>query len=326
METQSSSRKLHSLATFATLLAFVVVVLGAYTRLTDAGLGCPDWPGCYGQLTPSTQGTRAAWTEMGHRYCAGSVGILILLINIIAWRNRRSLVSPLLVPSVLLVVVVWQAALGMWTVTLKLHPVVVMAHLLGGLSILSLLWHYRLSRDNRFMTTLSASEKRWQKWSLLALVLLFGQIALGGWVSANYAGLACIGFPSCNGQWWPSIDFAKVFTTLSFGPNYSGGGLDVETRAMIQVLHRCGALIVASYLVSLSLCMLRHARSYCLKQIGCIMIFLTLVQLLTGILNVLYQLPLLSALLHNAVAALLLLTTVTLITATRANHGEWFHA
>lgn len=323
--------KLYLITTVATILAFIVVVLGAYTRLTNAGLGCPDWPGCYGHLTPlGAEGVvvnaRAAWTEMVHRYCAGTVGFLILLINILAFRYRRSESLSIFSPIALLALVIFQAALGMWTVTLKLHPLVVMSHLLGGLAILNLLWRYRLKLDNRFVTTMSASERRWETWSLIGLILLVGQIALGGWVSSNYAGLACVGFPQCNGELIPALTFKDAFSISQIGPNYEGGLLASPARVTIQVVHRIGAVVTASYLYFLAALLIIYARSYRLRQIGIALLTLTSLQFALGIFNVIFLLPLSIAVLHNAVAAALLMTVVTLNSATVANRGEWFHA
>lgn len=320
--------KLYVITTIAVCLAFIVVVLGAYTRLTNAGLGCPDWPGCYGQLTPLTakaQGlnARAAWTEMVHRYCAGTVGFLILCLNIMVLRQRD---LPKLTPAILLAMVCFQAMLGMWTVTLKLHPLVVMAHLLGGLTTLTLLWRYRLKLDNRFVTTMSASERRWETWSVIGLIILVTQIALGGWVSSNYAGLSCVGFPACNGSLLPPIHLNEAFSVAEIGPNYEGGLLSSAARVSIQMVHRLGALITAVYMVTLGLWLWFRARSYRLRKIGLVLVALTAVQFSLGILNVVYLLPLSVAVLHNAVAALLLLSIVTLNSATVANRGEWFHA
>lgn len=317
-----SLKKLRFTATIAIVLALFVVMLGAYTRLTDAGLGCPDWPGCYGHMVlPSTAlelngaqthypqipiESRKAWTEMAHRYAAGTLVLLILSIfGSVVYRYRHGEPQPWVVPLALILLIVLQAALGMWTVTLKLLPVVVMGHLLGGMSIFAGLCYFRMQlsgvrRQNR---------PWWCFWISLGIVLVFGQIALGGWVSSNYAGVSCIGFPQCNGEWLPVLRFSQGFNLLApVGANYQGGVLDNDVRVTIQFIHRLGAVLVASYVlilaVSLMLCIKdRYARSMALFAA-----LLVLTQFALGVFNVVYLLPLWSAVLHNGVAALLLAT------------------
>ena len=224
------------LSLFATILAIVVVVLGAYTRLTDAGLGCPDWPGCYGQLTPPTDqsiDSQKAWTEMIHRYFAGTLGLVILVLAIVAIFKRKQpnvgarRAVPLQLPLVLLGLVIFQALLGMWTVTMLLNPLVVMAHLLGGMATLGLLWWLALrSQSNSLKFAIrnsqSAINPNLKTWATLGLIILGIQIALGGWTSANYAALACPDFPQCQGQWWPSMDFSGAFTVSVTLINFIG--------------------------------------------------------------------------------------------------------
>jgi len=324
------------IVTITIILAFVVVVVGAYTRLTNAGLGCPDWPGCYGKMiVPSATLVKqshqvsldktAAWTEMKHRYLAGSVLLFVVILNFLAWWRRRTQPSKVALPTLLLLLVCGQALFGMWTVTLKLHPAIVTMHLLGGLTVLSLLWVYRLQLSNKYSTTLSTSERRWQSWSLFGLVLLIIQIALGGWVSSNYAGLACTGFPTCNGEWLPQLNISKAFSLPSIGLNFEGGLLDSATRVSIQMVHRVGAVIVGLYLLGFSAVLLKQARSYRIKKLAIVIASMTAIQFILGIINVTHLLPLNVAVCHNAVAALLLLALVTLCCATIANRGEWFH-
>lgn len=309
------NRRLSYLVLFAVCLAFFVVTLGAYTRLTNAGLGCPDWPGCYGHMVVAKHTTDEpikAWTEMIHRYFAGSLGLLILIFAIKGISARiKSDPFPTLIPLLLLGLVFFQAALGMWTVTLKLLPVVVMGHLLGGLSILSALWWLWLSIKKS--ETISA-DLRWLKpWALLGLVIVGCQIALGGWVSANYAGVSCIGFPSCNNQLVPTLHFKEAFNVLSpVGANYQGGLLDASARMTIQFVHRIGAFITLFYVLGLALLLFRqrHAR---LTKIAWAMCVVVLLQFSLGIMNVIYLLPLKVAVGHNAVAALLLITLLTLV-------------
>src|SRR3989338_8683551 len=249
----------YRLALFATLLAVLVVLLGAYTRLTHAGLGCPDWPGCYGfigvpqsdvQLAHAEANfpeapveARKGWNEMVHRYFAVSLGLLILGLAGQALKRRGDAGQPLKLPLLLLVVVIAQAAFGMWTVTLKLWPQVVTAHLLGGFATLSLLLLLTLRLSARW-PALPALSVRLRRLAALGLLLVIGQIALGGWVSSNYAAVACVDLPTCHGQWWPAMDFANGFhLTQHIGPNYLGGQLDSDARTAIHMTHRIGALL-----------------------------------------------------------------------------------
>jgi cytochrome c oxidase assembly protein subunit 15 len=307
---------LRCVATFSIGLSLLVVMLGAYTRLTNAGLGCPDWPGCYGRMAVSSlQGelpnaqarfpdapieTRKAWTEMVHRYAAGSLVLLIVIMNgfgcFVSGLPRR-------IPLVLLFLITFQALLGMWTVTLKLLPLVVMGHLLGGLLIFSSLCYYRaqLSLLKR------VDNQKWRVWITLGLFLIFCQIALGGWVSSNYAGVACIGFPTCNGRWLPNLDFLHAFNLfLPVGANYQGGVLDSAARVTIQFVHRLGAFAVGAYVLMLSGWLWFRVYFIPLRIAAVIATVLVLLQVGLGIMNVVYQLPLQIAVLHNGVAALLL--------------------
>lgn len=307
----------------AVIFALFVVMLGAYTRLTDAGLGCPDWPGCYGKIVLPSEGAARelaqrdfpgipieapkAWTEMAHRYAAGTLALLIFFISIRGlFLVRRQANLPRLLPVFLMSLVVLQALLGMWTVTLKLLPVVVMAHLCGGMLVFASLSRYLASvmqapPQEKVTSPISAF------WLMLGVFFLFTQIMLGGWVSANYAGISCIGFPLCNGQWLPQLDFSQGFYLFSpVGANYQGGLLEHDARATIQWIHRLWAMITAVYLFALSVFILRKSRDRLLRSFSIILIALLLVQLSLGVINVIYLLPLSSAVLHNGVAALLL--------------------
>src|SRR5262245_54184882 len=234
-------------ATIGVALAFIVVVLGAYTRLMDAGLGCPDWPGCYGYL--SVPGAAAnvetaearfphapfeahkAWPEMVHRYFAGSLGLLIFGIAGLAIRDRTA--SPLKLALVLAGLVVLQAAFGMWTVTLKLWPQVVTTHLLGAFATLSLLWLLLLRLDPP-----PALLRSLRPHAAIGLAVLIAQVMLGGWTTSNYAALACPDFPTCQGHWWPPMDAADGFDVFQdIGPNYLGGLLDNSARVAIHMGH-----------------------------------------------------------------------------------------
>ena len=315
----------------AFILAFFVVMLGAFTRLTDAGLGCPDWPGCYGQLVlPSTDKAlviaqnefphspiepRKAWTEMAHRYAAGTLVCLILLIGFEVLRYRRQgIILPWVLPVFLLVLIAFQALLGMWTVTFKLLPVVVMGHLLGGMLIFACLGYFcwQLHEDNIQIKPCGITPT-WKTWVNLALVIVFCQIALGGWVSANYAGIACVGFPKCNGQWLVPLNFADIFhRLLSVGDNYQGGLLDNGSRVTIQIIHRIGAIITATYILLLAGIILWRIRVPLIRNVALIAIIVVLLQFSLGVANVVYLLPLWVAVAHNGMAALLLVTCVSL--------------
>lgn len=323
-----SLKSLRFFATLAIALALLVVVLGAYTRLTDAGLGCPDWPGCYGHLVlPQAESEllrtqsyyphsliepHKAWTEMVHRYAAGTLALLILVLSVGLVRRRlkgRDPSFPWLLPMALVLLVAFQAALGMWTVTLKLLPVVVMGHLLGGMLIFSCLCYIRLQLSG----LRGESRPRWRFWISFGVMLVLCQVALGGWVSANYAGLACIGFPRCNGSWWPTLHFAKGFYLFSpVGTNYQGGVLDIDVRATIQVIHRWGALVVTGYIFFLSAFLIGRARAKSLRVVAGVAMLMVVMQVTLGVANVLYLLPLGVAVAHNAGAALLLATMLSM--------------
>ena len=306
----------------AVALAFTVVVLGAYVRLSQAGLGCPDWPGCYGKMIVPDQSDPAveaehqrplehgkAWKEMLHRYAAGMLGLMIAGLAVISWQNRKQPGQGLLLPGLLVLLVVFQAALGMWTVTLLLKPVIVVAHLLGGMTILSLLFWMLLERDG----TVRPCSPALFPWAVAALVMLAIQVALGGWTSANYAALACPEFPACQGQWWPSMDFTAGFTLWHRpGMDYEGGILAGNARTAIHMAHRLGALLSILIIGATALRALRENNST-LRGSGFLLLAVLLIQLLLGISNVLLRLPLPVAVAHNAVAALLLLTLVALL-------------
>ncbi len=323
---------LRRLTLFAAILAFVVVTLGAYTRLTDAGLGCPDWPGCYNHMiVPESQNaisqaehvypgwpveTIKAWTEMIHRYAAGTLGILILILAGIAIRKRKQPGQPLIVPLLLVAIAAFQAALGMWTVTLRLTPIVVMGHLLGGMTILALLWwtHLKSKALNNAFSNNSDSFQRIRPWAIAGLVIVACQIALGGWTSANYAALVCPNFPYCTAHvFFPKVDFHDAFNVFSaLSAHAAVGHLSQAALMTIQMTHRLGAFITAFYLGLLGIFLLAmNAKP--LKLIGSIILLLLATQITLGVLNIVMMLPLPVALLHNSVAALLLLTLVTLI-------------
>ena len=305
----------------ATLLAFAVIALGAYVRLSDAGLGCPDWPGCYGHwlgvpdAAHEQQAAAAAypqqpvdagkaWKEMIHRYFAGTLGLLILGLCLLAWRGElRQRQSPTL-PTLLLVIVGIQAALGMWTVTLLLKPVIVTLHLLGGMTTLALLVGLALS--GRPTAPPAALVPGTRVLAASALLAVFIQIALGGWVSSNYAALACTDFPLCQGQWRPTMDFAQAFSLhRELGQTAAGDLLPFAALTAIHWTHRLGAVVVALLAGGLAVLLIASGERRW-RTAGGALLGLLLGQIGLGIANVLLALPLGLALAHNLGAAALL--------------------
>jgi cytochrome c oxidase assembly protein subunit 15 len=310
----------------ACVIALCVVVLGAWVRLSDAGLGCPDWPGCYGELVlPNDPALREelqqafperaldaskAWREMIHRYLATTLGMLITGIALLGWLNRRDPQQPVGLPVALLALVIFQGLLGMWTVTLLLKPLIVMAHLLGGLATTALLFWLILDHRRRAGGGITP---RAVPAAVAGLVILIMQIALGGWTSSNYAALACPDLPTCAGQWWPSeADFSEGFVMWrGLGVDYEFGVLDAPARIAIHYTHRLGAGITFLFLSFLAW---RYWRSGSgpLQQAGLLVALALTVQVLLGMSIVWFGLPLSLATAHNGVAALLLLTMLNL--------------
>ena len=304
-----------------------MVSVGAYTRLADAGLGCPDWPGCYGFLTVPDQVEEVelaetrypgapvefvkAWWEMGHRYIAGALLVLVFLMLVMAYRGREREDTPLALASVLMVIILCQAAFGAWTVTLKLWPQVVTAHLLGGFTTLSLIWllYLRQGGLSQIVTALPAPTLL----ARVAFAVVVLQILLGGWVSSNYAALACYDFPSCDGTYAPPMDLQQGFNIFqSVGPNYLGGIMTSEARTAIHWVHRIGAIIVMFVVGGLVMQVVRRV-----AIVGYALLAALVAQITLGILNVVWVLPLLNATAHNTVGALLLLVLVTINFAPR---------
>jgi cytochrome c oxidase assembly protein subunit 15 len=366
---------LRTLALLAALFAFCIVMFGAFVRLSNAGLSCPDWPTCYGKATwpghaqdiaqaneafpDRPYETHKAWREQVHRFLAGGLGFMVLAIALVsAWRRRMAVIAVLLAAAFAVVgvvmyirgehvvssflsalaialpliaavtldrpgawkigvaalaVIIFQAMLGMWTVTLLLKPIVVMGHLLGGLATFALLawaalrWWRIGTPDDRFAALRAPIA--------IGLVVLVCQIALGGWTSSNYAALACgTDFPTCLGQWWPQTDFPQAFVLWrGIGVNYEGGVLDMAARSSIQLTHRIGALVTFCYLAWLSHKLARAG----LRRIGIAIGVVLIAQILLGIGNVHLGLPLPVATAHNGVAALLLFTLLAALANTQ---------
>ena len=375
-------RNFHRLAWFALIMTASTILFGAFVRLSDAGLSCPDWPTCYGRVTwPQTQMEAAqhvaseirpleshkAWREQVHRFLAGLLGVEVLVLALLAARRRRWGVAQVVTASVLvalaiplymrgehaassvlaiggeailllaalrwsnidlsraavltLAVVIFQALLGMWTVTWLLKPIVVMGHLLGAVLMFGLLVWMAWKATHLPITLAEAPRLRW--WLRAGLLLLVVQIALGGWVSANYAALACGGgsaaldnFPRCVSQWWPQQNYAEGFTLWrGIGVDYEGGVLDGASRIAIQMAHRMMAVAVALYLLLLSLRMLRLPG---MRGWSSALIALVVAQVTLGVLNVKLALPLAVAVMHNGGAVALLFVLVSLLARLRA--------
>lgn len=374
-------RHFHRIAWLAVALTLCVVVFGAFVRLSDAGLSCPDWPTCYGKATWPTQDheinaanasyervveVSKAWREQFHRHIAALLGLLVLALALLAARKRALGVASVLVASGLvalsipiymgvgmaanhtlsvalvvvaelillvqalrwsnvdsarlatfaLMVIIFQAVLGMWTVIWLVKPVIVMAHLMGGLLTLSLLtWLAWRTTPGSALVQAEAPRLRRLLW--IGLGLLLAQIALGGWTSANYAALACgTDFPTCLGQWWPQQDYREAFVLWrGIGVDYEGGVLDGPARAAIQMSHRMLAILVVGHLLVVGIRMLRTPG---LVFWGSVLLVLLTAQVALGISNVVLGLPLWVATAHNAGAALLLFTLVGLLARLRA--------
>jgi cytochrome c oxidase assembly protein subunit 15 len=309
------------LASAGALLAAAVVVLGAWVRLTDAGLGCPDWPGCYGHIYPQAglsdpqRGFQfgKALHEMVHRYFAGTLVMVITILLVWAVRFRRDRNQPLIPVAALFVVVCLQGALGALTVTLLLKPLIVTAHLLGGLTTLGLLWWLSLTPTTRQLTE---QETTLRKYALVGLAVLILQIALGGWTSSNYAALACPDLPTCQHSWLPRMDYRDAFVLWrGLNLDYEGGVLANPARVAIHFTHRLGALVAGSILISLGVLVATGARSRRLTFAGGLLVLAVLVQISLGVATVHWGVPLGLATLHNAGAAFLVISMVWVLRA-----------
>ncbi len=321
-------KNIRHLVLISILVALVVVSLGAYTRLTHAGLGCPDWPGCYGLMdVPETQEQIAnaeqvfpdrpvephkAWNEMIHRYFAGSLGLLIVIITFLSVKNRHH-GTPVLLPLLILSVVIFQAALGMWTVTLMLMPVVVMGHLLGGFTTLCLLFLLYLRLKPYRIPSGDSAVRKYGRFGLIGVAILAAQIALGGWTSSNYAALVCVELPICQAGWVDQLTFEKSFDPIPPAKDsYEFGHLAHDERVTIHVMHRVGAIITTLYLLWLGLTVFSRAHSQFFKTAALGLMAVLSLQVTLGISNIWFSLPLAVAVSHNIVAACLMLVLITL--------------
>lgn len=317
---------------FTWFLTLDLIMFGAFVRLTDSGLGCPDWPGCYGNITPvgasqhielaqqampyGAVSFSKAWIEMVHRYVGSLLGLMIIGIVYLAWRHRAIIGRSPKLAIYTLIAVCLQGAFGAWTVTHLLMPIIVTTHLLGGMLLLAL------------MTWLAAREKthdpvppaavKWRVWMALGTLLLFLQIALGGWVSTNYAALACMDFPTCHGQWLPPMDIGSGFSLIrGLGLMPSGDMISQDALTAIHWVHRNFSFIVFAYLGVLAWKMTKLTG---LRGPSTLLLVLLLAQLLTGLTTIFFQWPLLIAVLHNGGAAGLVLASVTLMVRLSANN------
>ena len=339
-----SSRRLQALCVLTLFLTFDLVLFGAFTRLTDSGLGCPDWPGCYGTSSPVAARTQIseaqaampsgpvthgkAWVEMIHRYLATTVGVLIIAMTVLSWKrakaaaalgqpNSTGALSPWW-PTITLAWVCIQGAFGALTVTMKLFPAIVTLHLLGGTALLALLAipASALSQQQAGLSnTVISSKLRWALW--LCLILVVAQVSLGGWVSTNYAVLACTTFPTCQGSWWPVMNFDEALQIWRpLGLLVDGSSISFAALTAIHYTHRLMAYVVVAALAALWWALGRVPQLA--KQRRLLAVFAVL-QVLTGLSNVVLDWPLVSAVLHTGGAAALVTIVVWSLAVTRVN-------
>ncbi len=317
------------LAKFALIIALATILLGTYTRLSDAGQSCPDWPTCYAQsiLPSGSQAlqhaqrqfpntpleTNKAWKTMFHRYSAALLGIIIFFLS--AWalmRKGRFASQPLLVPILLLGLVFFEIFLGKWSSGAHLMPIIVLLHTVASVFIASLLYWLILRAQTRALP-LTYALKTLRPWALLGLLLLAVQFTLGAWTSANYATLACPDFPQCFGSLWPAMHWHQAFHPATlFGPNYEGGLLAIPARITIQMTYRYGTLLTAAFLLPFSLMIIVGQKFHAIRLNGCCILFLLLTQIVLGALAIHLKLIIYIAMLHNFASILLLLSFVTL--------------
>jgi heme a synthase len=320
------------LALTALVLCLLVVVLGAYVRLSAAGLSCPDWPGCYGAPSPlgikedaaaQTQfratpvNVGKAWREMIHRYAAGTLGLIIAALAVLSATHRGRQMVGMRFGGALFAILILQASLGMLTVTMRLTPLLVTLHLVFGMTTLALLAWLWLSVKKPGRDSAPASPASLpRRLCLVALIVLALQIALGGWTSSQYAALACPDVPTCQGQWWPATDYAHAFVPWSsVRVDYEGGVLSAPARTAIQLTHRLGACAATLLLVLAACVTLKNTAARAARRAAWLVLAVLALQLLIAISMVKAGFPLVLATAHNAGAALLLLATVGLYRA-----------
>jgi heme a synthase len=321
------------LITIMMVLTLGLIMLGAWVRLTDAGLGCPDWPGCYGNLLPSQskeaiakavieQGGEhgpvslgKAWREMIHRYVAKILGLLAIVTVALAWWKRRELHQSPWLATILLGVIICQGLFGMWTVTLKLMPIIVTGHLMGGMLVFGLIvWLWQLQqRPQRFRDAEQAASLKTM--AAIGFVLLAIQVFLGGWTSTNYAALACSDLPTCQSKWWPDMHWKDGFDfTRELGKTDSGANIGLPALTAAHFTHRLGAIVVFFFLGWLGS---KALKTDGLKPVGIALLAGLVAQIVLGLSNVAWSLPLPVAVLHNGGAAFLVACLVVLNFQTR---------
>jgi heme a synthase len=313
----------------ATVLCAIVIVVGSWVRLTNAGLGCPDWPGCYGHIHPAQAAAHAAQidaanpdrpfdyqkavNEMVHRYIVGALGLLVIGLAVFSVANRRDPAQPRVLPWLVVALLALQALLGMWTVTLLLKPLVVTLHLLGGLTTLSLLGWLALPPARR---ELKAAERPVRRLALAGFIVLVAQVSLGGWTSTNYAAAACPDFPACQGSFWPPMDFRNGFILWrGLDIDYEGGVLDAPARTAIHYTHRLGAGLTAILLTLVVSGAWRRGQSGAARLAAAAVAIALVLQISIGINLVWRGFPLWLGTAHNAGAVLLVLSMVALLRA-----------
>jgi len=328
---KDTGSRIAALTALTLFLTFDLIVFGSFTRLTDSGLGCPDWPGCYGEASPIGAGAEIhaeqtampsgpvtftkAWIEMVHRYLAMTLGVLILVTAAVSWVERRRLPHSPWWPTATLAWVVVQGLFGKYTVTLKLYPAIVTLHLLGGMLLLAML----VAQHDTWRGRRLALAPGLTRAAAVVAALVWLQVALGGWVSTNYAVLACTGFPQCSGQWWPPMNFAEGFTLLrELGRADHGGFLSFQALVGVHMVHRLFALALFVALGGLAWRLWRAPgavhRRYAVALAG-----LALWQFASGLSNVVLDWPIFAALAHSGGAAALVAVTTSLLA--RAGRG-----
>jgi heme a synthase len=314
------------LVSITLLLTMVVIIYGAFTRLTDAGLGCPDWPGCYGflkvpekpeSIALATQAfpdrplePHKAWNEMIHRYLAGTLGLLIAAIFVSSLVSKAR--APRTLPVVLLLLVMGQAALGAWTVTLSLLPIVVLAHLLGGFTLYCLLALYWMQLTPEWRVAEPGLAKL-KPLAIVAAIVVMAQIGLGGWTAANYAALACIELPVCEAGWMSRLALDEAFDLHLGYSDYEYGVMSAEARQTVHVFHRIGAFITLGVVGWFAISLYRQAQTALMRNLALALGVVLLLQFMLGLLNVVLHLPLINAVAHNFVGANLLMITVVVL-------------